>query len=154
MFLDSIPFPPPQGPWLGQGFTFICSYLVSIHSTPLPSTSRITVLKITHPSLMLTDFLELPSASRASPPAPLTLWLLPGPAASPASTSLFLTSHSAAPSLYTTLCLISEKAMAPHSSTLAWKIPWAEEPGGLQSMGSRRVGDTTERLHYHYHYPA
>ena len=33
-----------------------------------------------------------------------------------------------------------EKAMAPHSSTLAWKIPWMEEPGGLQSMGSRRVG--------------
>ena len=33
-----------------------------------------------------------------------------------------------------------EKAMAPHSSTLAWKIPWAEEPGGLQSMGSPRVG--------------
>ena len=29
--------------------------------------------------------------------------------------------------------------MAPHSSTLAWKIPWAEEPGGLQSMGSLRV---------------
>ena len=35
---------------------------------------------------------------------------------------------------------ISEKAMAPHSSTLAWKIPWTEEPGGLQSIGSRRVG--------------
>ena len=35
---------------------------------------------------------------------------------------------------------ISEKAMAPHSSTLAWKIPWTEEPGGLQSMGSLRVG--------------
>ena len=34
----------------------------------------------------------------------------------------------------------SEKAMAPYSSTLAWKIPWAEEPGGLQSMGSLRVG--------------
>ena len=34
----------------------------------------------------------------------------------------------------------SEKAVAPHSSTLAWKIPWAEEPGGLQSMGSWRVG--------------
>ena len=33
-----------------------------------------------------------------------------------------------------------EKAMAPHSSTLAWKIPWAEEPGRLQSMGSLRVG--------------
>ena len=34
---------------------------------------------------------------------------------------------------------LSEKAMAPHSSTLAWKIPWMEEPGGLQSMGSQRV---------------
>ena len=34
----------------------------------------------------------------------------------------------------------SEKAMAPHSSTLAWKIPWMEEPDGLQSMGLLRVG--------------
>ena len=33
----------------------------------------------------------------------------------------------------------SKKAMAPHSSTLAWKIPWMEEPGRLQSMGSLRV---------------
>ena len=35
---------------------------------------------------------------------------------------------------------ILEKAMTPHSSTLAWKIPWTEEPGGLQSMESLRVG--------------
>jgi len=35
---------------------------------------------------------------------------------------------------------LEEKAMAPHSSTLAWKIPWMEEPGRLQSMGSLRVG--------------
>ena len=34
----------------------------------------------------------------------------------------------------------AEKAMATHSRTLAWKIPWTEEPGMLQSMGSRRVG--------------
>ena len=34
----------------------------------------------------------------------------------------------------------TDKAVAPHSSTLAWKIPWMEEPGGLQSMGSLRVG--------------
>ena len=34
----------------------------------------------------------------------------------------------------------SEKAMAPNSSTLAWKIPWMEEPGRLQSKGSLRVG--------------
>ena len=40
-----------------------------------------------------------------------------------------------------TLCSInSEKAMAPHSGTLAWKIPGTEEPSRLQSMGSHRVG--------------
>ena len=39
--------------------------------------------------------------------------------------------------------------MAPHSSTLAWKIPRMEEPGRLPSMGSLRVG-TTERLHFHF----
>ena len=38
------------------------------------------------------------------------------------------------------LMISSEKAMATHSSTLAWKIAWAEEPGRLQSMGSLRVG--------------
>ena len=36
--------------------------------------------------------------------------------------------------------IMMEKAMAPHSSTLAWKIPWMGEPGGLQSMGLQRVG--------------
>ena len=35
---------------------------------------------------------------------------------------------------------ILEKAMATHSGTLAWRIPWTEEPGRLQSMGSLRVG--------------
>ena len=39
----------------------------------------------------------------------------------------------------TFLMYITEKVMAPHSSTLAWKIPWTEEPGGLLSMGSHRV---------------
>ena len=43
-----------------------------------------------------------------------------------------------------------EKEMATHSSTLAWRIPWTEEPGRLQSMGSQRVGHT-ERLHFHFH---
>ena len=38
-------------------------------------------------------------------------------------------------------CSLLEKAVANHSSTLAWKIPWTEEPGGLQSMGSLGVGD-------------
>ena len=38
------------------------------------------------------------------------------------------------------LVMDTEKAMAPHSSTPAWKIPWMEEPERLQSMGSLRVG--------------
>ena len=41
---------------------------------------------------------------------------------------------------YLCLSINMEKAMAPHSSTLAWKIPWTEEPGRLQSMRSLRVG--------------
>ena len=44
----------------------------------------------------------------------------------------------------------TEKAMATHSSTLAWKIPWTEEPGRLQSMGSLGL-HTAERLHFHFH---
>ena len=47
---------------------------------------------------------------------------------------------------------ISEKAMATHSSTLAWKIPWTEEPGGLQSVGSlsqTQLSDFTSTFHFH-----
>ena len=47
----------------------------------------------------------------------------------------------------------SEKAMAPHSSTLAWKSPWTEEPGRLQSMGSQKsltwLSDFTFTFHFH-----
>ena len=42
---------------------------------------------------------------------------------------------------YSILTNISEKAISPHSSSLAWKIPWMEEPGRLQSMGSLGVRD-------------
>ena len=44
------------------------------------------------------------------------------------------------PNIYGFLGGSAEKAMATHSSTLAWKIPWTEEPGGLQSTGSRKSG--------------
>jgi len=47
------------------------------------------------------------------------------------------------------LAVPSEKAMAPHSSTFTWKIPWTEEPGRLQSMRSLE-SDTTEWLHFHF----
>ena len=51
--------------------------------------------------------------------------------------------------IYTLLCGFPlEKAMAPHSSTLAWKIPWTEETGGLQSMGSR-LSNFTFTFHFH-----
>ena len=54
--------------------------------------------------------------------------------------------------IYSSLRTDAEKAMAPHSSTLAWKLPWMEEPGGLQSMGSRRVGhDFTFTFTFHFH---
>ena len=48
---------------------------------------------------------------------------------------------------------VSEKAMAPHSSTLAWKIPWAEEPGGLQSMGSLSQTGLSD-FTFTFHFPA
>ena len=64
----------------------------------------------------------------------------------------YTTSHRPWASLYTHCSTLTEKAMAPHSSTLAWKISWAEEPGRLQSMGSQRVGhdsDFTFTFHFH-----
>ena len=48
--------------------------------------------------------------------------------------------------LHSSHMLVTEKAMAPHSSTLAWKIPWTEETGGLPSMGSHRVGHNWSNL--------
>ena len=51
-----------------------------------------------------------------------------------------------------------EKRMATHSSILAWRIPWTEEPGGLQSIGSQRVGhdwvtNTLHSIHSPFSYP-
>ena len=43
-----------------------------------------------------------------------------------------------------------EKEMATHSNILAWRIPWTEEPGGLQSMGSQE-SDTTQQLNHYHH---
>ena len=42
-----------------------------------------------------------------------------------------------------------EKGMAPHSSILAWRVPWMEEPGGLQFMGSQRVKHDLVTKHHH-----
>ena len=79
------------------------------------------------------------------------MWDLPRPGIEPVSPALaggFLSTAPPGKSLLLVLkieaLLLSrygeEKAMAPHSSTLAWKIPWMEEPGRLQYMGLLRVG--------------
>ena len=49
----------------------------------------------------------------------------------------------------TPLNMVFREGSGAHSSTLAWKIPWTEEPGGLQSMGSGKVRHD-ERLHFHF----
>ena len=46
-----------------------------------------------------------------------------------------------------------EKVMAPHSSTLSWKIPWTEEPGGLQSIASQTQPNMSRTLHFSYPQP-
>ena len=78
-------------------------------------------------SLLLLLFLSLkkasPSTHQLCPEIQGSTWFSPLP-----------------PFLLLLLLLSLEKAMAPHSSTLAWRIPWTEEPGRLQSMGLRRVG--------------
>ena len=48
----------------------------------------------------------------------------------------------------------TEKAMAPHSSTFAWRIPWTEEPGRLQSMGSLRVRTRLSDFIFTFHFHA
>ena len=48
----------------------------------------------------------------------------------------------------------SEKAMAPHSSALAWKIPWTEEPGGLQSLESLKSRTRLSDFTFTFHFPA
>ena len=56
------------------------------------------------------------------------------------------------PSNYDSFMTEMEKAVAPHSSTLVWKIPWTEEPGGLQSMrllSRTRLSDFTFTFHFH-----
>ena len=79
--------------------------------------------KIWRFSITLTA-LNVPEVSRSGPTLPLTC-------------------------IWSDFNLIYGKAMAPHSSTLAWKIPWVEEPGRLQFMGLRRVRHNWG-LHFHF----
>ena len=79
----------------------------------------------------------LPNSLKLLPGGPKT-WLILCPEQKPVSVGFQLSKWAKSSLLWALGCL-PEKAMAPHSSTLAWKIPWTEEPGRPQSMGSRRV---------------
>ena len=95
--------------------------------------------------------------SLAFPPVPTLLCFpaiylqTPGTASASGPLKLNFLSSSTPPTVWLShsLFIFLAKAMAPHSTTLAWKIPWTEEPGRLQSMGSLE-SDTTERLHFHF----
>ena len=85
-------------------------------------------------SVTLSDDLTQNPRLRISSPVAFNLRFCPGLAQSNADHGLAL-----GLSFNEVGCSIQEKAMATHSSTLAWKIPWTEESGRLQSMGSHRV---------------
>ena len=82
--------------------------------------------------------------SWSHPPLPTSCPLQPCEVPHPSNLVFLRSSLNLTPMAPNRQCLSSlvEKAMAPHSSTLAWRIPWTEEPGGLQSTGSRRVAQS------------
>ena len=142
---------PPQNP---ISFKFL-SHPLSISAFPLPSPPILCSGFLTRLHCLHTLF---PFSSLKNPPflSPLhSLLTTSFPSHQGQSYNLLLPSHtflmssliSCPPALLLGLHLIwgtltyhSERAMALHSSTLAWKIPWTEEPGRLQSTGSLRVG--------------
>ena len=91
----------------------------------------------------------MPSSATLLSPSPLpfespvcrhVLWSVPYHSRTLKGLQLFSTTFHVCSEICVANTLHLEKAMAPHSSTHAWKIPWMKEPGGLQSMGSLRVG--------------
>ena len=129
--------PPPFHPYQafnGEKWTGKSPWMLLFNNT---ENRFITILKSTW---ILDEKSSIPHPPALGLGAPLGLkhvkWLLI-PLASLADLYSF---SSLGQILYRMLAGFSEKAIAPHSSTLAWKIPWMEEPGRLQSMGLLRVG--------------
>ena len=124
---------------LGKFSSIISSSIFSwpffLSSSGTPMIQMLGCLTLSQRSLMLSSFLLILFSSllHLFPP----FYLLP-------HLSYFCLRYSTVSPLQSVFdliyCIILEKAMAPHSSTLAWKIPWTEEPGRLQSMGLLRVG--------------
>ena len=90
-----------------------------------------------------TDFLQSSSVTAMKILHRVMLWAFLGGSVGKESVS-----KAADPSLIPRLGRSLEKEMATHSSILAWRIPWTEEPGGLQSKGWQEL-DPTERLNHH-----
>ena len=139
---------PPGSSELSQGVgpAFCTSVVVSHRCEPLEGRSGRGVCD-THRGtecMYRPRQRDLVRASRASTAASQLAWVaksvLESEWSSPPLHNHSLWNHLHYSLFYSTLATHSEKAMASHSSTLAWKIPWTEEPGGLQSMGLKRVG--------------
>ena len=126
-----------------------------MHSFPLLCSihCQLKIASLCRPRFILFQFSHS-VASDSLPPHGLQHTRLPCPSLTLRSLLKFLSIELVMPSSHLVLChpllflspiflsyqgLFLEKAMSPHSSTLAWKIPWTEEPGRLQSMGSLRV---------------
>ena len=105
--------------WEDQCYSFDYTDLCWQRSLPFNTLSRVVIAFLPRSNHLLISWLQLPSAVSLEPKK----------------------RKSVISTFFPSICdEVSEKAMAPHSSTLAWKIPWTEELGRLQSMGSLRVG--------------
>ena len=123
------------------------SHSLSSPSPPAPNPSHIRVfsneptLRMRWPKYWSFSFIISPSKERKALPGLISFrmdWL--DLLAVQGTLKSLLQHHSSKASIFWHSAFFVENAMATHSSTPAWKIPWAEEPGRLQSMGSRRVG--------------
>ena len=106
---------------------------------PLPSSRH-------QGSLLPSELLQLTPGSSFLPEARSLIYYLLCSLGSEIGTACPLSSFYVFTSIFYILNSLKSKEVAPHSSTFAWKIPWTEEPGRLQSMGSQsqtRLGDST-----------
>ena len=113
--------------WTGPPVSFLLKQAGKSVARPCPSQAR---KPPTAAGLRLTQEAAWRVSVKGKPAAGLGSWNLP-------CSHSFVSRESGF--IYLFSSLRPEKAMAPHSSPRAWKIPWTEEPGGLQSLGSRRV---------------
>ena len=104
--------------------------------TFLPRSKRLLISWLQSPSAVILD----PQKIKSDTVSPSISHEVMGPDAMLVLSMCLIGQHHPFITLFSFPILYGQKAMAPHSSTLAWKIPWTEEPGRLQSLGSLGVG--------------